>query len=379
MRRFMSALVAIFGTLGAAACGTASYPSTLRVTLEDPSKLFAGQPIRVSVFDPSAGDTRDWAMKFAADMGPDEHYEGKVSSVETRVGNGGKPAKEVWAGLYLPDYREHAWFEIRLAPKDGERYELGARAIAWDGYGPTTAAAEPLRLTVSARADGKAWQLDVTVTLASELPNEQQAAPVTDDLTLELVKAAGAGDLAQAERLLLKGAQINGADAEGRTPVTAATYANQLEMVQLLVQRGADVNLKDRDGLNAFLVSASEVGPGSALLVVMLNGRAKTDMVDPEGNTALARAAKKGHADLVRRLAVAGIPVNSPNIAGHTALEEALLATDCSDAYLQTVEELIRAGADVNRAGVGGRRPKQLALDGGCTEIVVRLEHAGAS
>ena len=375
----MSAVVAIFGAFGAAACGTASYPSTLRVTLEDPAELFAGQPTRVSVFDPSSGDTRDWAMKFAAEIGPDEHYEGKISSVETRIGSGGKPAKEVRAGLYLPDYREHAWYEIRFTPRDGERRDLDAPAIAWDGYAATTAGAEPLRVTVSARAEGKAWQLDVTVTLASELPNEQHAASVSDALTLSLVKAAGEGDLAEAERLLLKGAQINGGDAQGRTAVTAAAYGNQLVMVQLLVQRGADVNLKDRDGLNAFLVSASQVGHESDLLVVMLNGGAKLDVTDALGNTALARAAKNGHADLVRRLGVAGIPVNSSNAAGDTALEEALRAGDCSDAYLQTVDELIRAGADVNRAGVDGRRPKQLALDGGCSDIVAKLERAGAN
>ena len=378
VRRFLPAVVAILGALGAGGCGTASYPSTLRVTVEDPSGLFAGKPFRVSIFDVSSGDTRDWAMKFVAELGPGEQHEGKVSSVETRAGGGGKPAKKVRAGLYLPDYRAHGWYDIQIEPHDGKRQEMDAPAIAWDGYGPTTAGAEPLRVSVSARANGKAWELDVTVTLASELPNEQQAVSVNDELTLELVKAAGAGDVAEAERLLLKGAEINGADGEGRTAVTAAAYGNHVEMAQLLVQRGADVNLKDRNGLNGFLVSTSEVGPGSALLVVMLNGGAKVAAVDAEGNTALIRAAIRGHVDLVRRLAVAGIAVSVSNDAGHTALEAALLAEVCADPYVETVEELIRAGADVNRAGVDGRRPKELALAGRCGGIVGALERAGA-
>jgi ankyrin repeat protein len=110
----------------------------------------------------------------------------------------------------------------------------------------------------------------------------------------------------------------------------------------------------------------------------MLNGGAKVAAVDAEGNTALIRAAMRGHADLVRRLAVAGIAVSVSNDAGHTALEAALLAEVCADPYVETLEELIRAGADVNRAGVDGRRPKELALAGRCGGIVSALERAGA-
>jgi hypothetical protein len=297
MRRISAGIFALLSALGLAGCGTSAYPSTLRVSIEDPAGLFAGEPIKVSVFDASSGDTRDWALRSLGETSAGRPIEATVSSVETRVGGGGKPAKEVRAGIYLPGYRRFGWYELKLQPKEGEEIQVHARFIAWDTH--SAAGVLPLPARVNATADGKAWNLDVTLTLGTERPVEDEAVTATDPVTLDLVKAAAAGDLAEVERLLLKGGLINGADADGRTPLIAAAYESRREVVLHLVQRGADVNLKDRAGVSALLAAAGNAASDSTQVAVILNAGANIHSTDRQGNTALIRAARRGNADIV--------------------------------------------------------------------------------
>jgi hypothetical protein len=377
MRRISSGLAALLGALGLVGCGTAAYSTTLSVTVADPAGILGGGPIRISIFDPRLGDTRDWADRTLTEIAAGEAASGSVSSVETRLGGGGNPAKEVRAGIYLPGYREFGWYELSLSPKAGEQ-QIQARFIAWDGYAPQAIGVEPLAALVTARADGKSWRLAVTITLADHLPDEGSAVTVADDLSLSLVRAAAEGNLPEVQRLLIKGAQINGADGEGRTALIAAAYANQVEVARYLVQSGADVNLKDRRGLSSFLISASEVGPDSALLVVMLNAKAKLDAADPLGNTGLHLAAQKSHADILRRLLANGAQVDARNADRRSALHEAAAVQGCTEAAIETVQLLLRGGADPNLASTDGQRPLDLARPGGCAAIITALTAAGA-
>lgn len=375
MGRISAGVLALLSALGVAGCGTSAYPSTLRVVVEDPAGLFGGEAIAISVFDASSGDTRDWALKTLGQTTAGNPIEATVSSVETRIGTGGSPAREVRAGIYLPDYRRFGWYELKLQPKEGAELQVNARFIAWDNY--SAFGVLPLPVRVTATADGKAWKLDVTVTLGTERPVEDEAVPVTDPLTLDLVKAAAAGNLPEVERLLLKGGQINGADAEGRTPLIAAAYESRREVVLHLVQRGADVNLKDRAGVSAFLAAASNAGSDSVQVAVIMNAGANIHATDGEGNTALIRAARQGNADTVQRLLVFGAEPDTRNTAGLTALQEAA-AGGCEPGHVETVRHLIRGSANPGLALDGTRPPLDLAREAGCAEIVSILEATGA-
>lgn len=378
MRRVFAGLFTLLGTLGLAGCGTAAYPSTFSVVVEDPSGVLPPGPVRLGLFDPGSGDTRDWAEKALGETSPGSPLVATVSSVETRLGGGGKPAKEVRAGIYLPDYRELGWYRLSFEPKGQAEVRLRAPFVAWDGYTAGAAAVPPLELVVRAQSEGKAWKLDLTLILGPERPDEEHAAVVADALTLDLVKAAAAGDLAEVEHLLVKGGQINGGDADGRTPLIAATRARQLDVVRYLTQWGADVNLKDGRGLSAFLLAASEAGPDDSLLVVMLNSGAKLQSADAEGNTSLHLAARLGYSAIARRLLTNAVPVDAANNAGRTALREALLADACTAGHIEVVGLLVNAGADVGRTTPDGRPPLELARAANCPEIVAILEKAGA-
>lgn len=65
------------------------------------------------------------------------------------------------------------------------------------------------------------------------------------------------------EHLLDKGAEINHEDADGRTALSVAALCvpaseGHSSVVSLLLERGSEVDHKDRDGMTPLLVAAFE-------------------------------------------------------------------------------------------------------------------------
>ncbi|KAM6382484.1 myotrophin isoform 3-T3 [Alca torda] len=64
--------------------------------------------------------------------------------------------------------------------------------------------------------------------------------------------AADCGQLEILEFLLLKGADINAPDKHNITPLLSAVYEGHVSCVKLLLSKGADKTVKGPDGLTAF-------------------------------------------------------------------------------------------------------------------------------
>lgn len=62
----------------------------------------------------------------------------------------------------------------------------------------------------------------------------------TAEATAELVRAAADGNVEQARELIDEGADVNGADPNGITPLQAAVGCRQTEMANFLLEQGAD-------------------------------------------------------------------------------------------------------------------------------------------
>jgi hypothetical protein len=63
---------------------------------------------------------------------------------------------------------------------------------------------------------------------------------------LRLHEAATAGDVGEIERLLAAGSPIDAQDADGRTPVMAATLAHRTDAVRALVRRACSTSSGSR-------------------------------------------------------------------------------------------------------------------------------------
>jgi ankyrin repeat protein len=147
--------------------------------------------------------------------------------------------------------------------------------------------------------------------------------------------------------LLERGANINKAEEiDGHTPLLRAIMGGEPEIAAGLVERGADVNRGTEAGFSALMVA---VGGGHSALVSTLVGKgAEVNAKDEDGETALMFAAN-GSAEIARFLIANGADVNIQMDDGWTALMQAVFRGNAGIAGL-----LLDAGADVNNRSVNG-------------------------
>jgi hypothetical protein len=114
-----------------------------------------------------------------------------------------------------------------------------------------------------------------------------------DDLTDDLLAATRKGDLAQVKALLDKGAGVNSKTPYGQTPLFFACDRGYTEIVKLLVDRGADVNVEDTF-YHASALSWAARKDHTDIVKLLLDHGAKSP-----GEVVMA-GAQMGKADLVK-------------------------------------------------------------------------------
>ncbi len=195
---------------------------------------------------------------------------------------------------------------------------------------------------------------------------------------LQLHTAARDGHVPAIERLLAEGLPIDARDADGRTPVMAATVARQIAAVRALVDAEADVDIRDNRLDNPFLYAGAE-GLLDILRIVNEAG-ADPSLTNRFGGVALIPASERGHVEVVRYLlAESDVDVDHVNRLGWTALLEAIVLSDGGPAHQEIVGLLIEHGADVDLADGDGVTPLSHARTRGYAEIVRLLEAEGAT
>jgi ankyrin repeat protein len=97
-------------------------------------------------------------------------------------------------------------------------------------------------------------------------------------------------------------------DGDG-SPLIAASRSGYLDIVTLLLDRGADVNLAVRGDGNP-LIMAARAGHLS-IVQLLLDRGASVDLIVPEDENALIQASGEGHLDVVTLLVSRGADVNA--------------------------------------------------------------------
>jgi ankyrin repeat protein len=198
----------------------------------------------------------------------------------------------------------------------------------------------------------------------------QGCAQHTDMNTLneQLIRAAESGDTAAVLQSLAAGADINVRDARGRTPVMAATHAQQEQTVKALIDAGADINLRDNSLDNPFLYAGAE--GFLDILKLTIAAHADTKLTNRYGGTALIPASERGHVGVVEELLLhTDVDVNHVNNLGWTALLEAIILSDGGERHQQIVQLLVDHGADITIADKNGITPLQHARRRGFSAI----------
>jgi uncharacterized protein len=112
------------------------------------------------------------------------------------------------------------------------------------------------------------------------------------------------------------GVDLNVRNAQGETPLMLAALKGQLAMAEQMIKRGADVN---QNGWTPLHYAAT--GGSTAMVELMLKHHAFVDAESPNGTTPLMMAAQYGSPESLKLLLEAGAQPHQKNQQGLSALE----------------------------------------------------------
>ena len=189
--------------------------------------------------------------------------------------------------------------------------------------------------------------------------------------------AAAKGDAAEIARLIAAGERADPQDAHSRTPLHVAAHFGHQAAAQALLKGGANPNALDAQKYD--IVTIAAVTDDVPMLKLALSGGTNPKAItSPYNGTALIAAAHLGHAEVVRVLIAAGAPLDHVNNLGWTALMESIVLGNGGKAHTDTLEALVKAGANLNIADRRGVTPLGHAKSRGYVTMVRILEAAGA-
>jgi len=154
---------------------------------------------------------------------------------------------------------------------------------------------------------------------------------------------ADAGKLEMLQFMIEKGADINLIDKRyGLSPLFLATFNDHYEVVQALIDAGADWNFRDKDGETVFHATAARGKP--ARVEMLLDMGAGIEMKDGDGRTPLMAATRLGNDDVLLLLLQKGANVNAVDDEGNNALHSAVAAHYTTE----SIRILLEYGIEVN-------------------------------
>lgn len=170
----------------------------------------------------------------------------------------------------------------------------------------------------------------------------------------DLVEAVTDGNLKEVKRLFEKGVDINSLSSGGHTPLSSASFNGSKELVDFLLEKGADANKKTHENTMTLLAIASNF---NYLLIMksLLEYGAKHDQKGTEGKTAFFGVGSSEAMDL---LLEAGANINFLDNHGNSPLLHAIyFQADSSN-----VRALVEKGSDMAIKNSEGYMALDLAL-----------------
>ncbi|KAJ5261352.1 hypothetical protein N7478_011947 [Penicillium angulare] len=214
------------------------------------------------------------------------------------------------------------------------------------------------------------------------------------------IRAAQSGTLEEVEGLIERGCDIEERHAEsGRNALLVAAHCGREDIVDLLISRGARINVKDGSGETALHLAASRghwevigilmeekrlietpnLKGRTALRVaaecgeresvqILLDNNAQVNVRAENEMTALHAVAKRGNSEILQLLVEYGADTQANDGFMMTPLHYA-----CLEGHLEAVKALLIRNADIEAQGRDRKTPLICAAEAGKTQVVEYL------
>uniref|UniRef100_A0AAZ3RH15 Serine/threonine-protein phosphatase 6 regulatory ankyrin repeat subunit A n=1 Tax=Oncorhynchus tshawytscha TaxID=74940 RepID=A0AAZ3RH15_ONCTS len=182
--------------------------------------------------------------------------------------------------------------------------------------------------------------------------------------------AAYLGDAEILELLILSGARVNAKDNKWLTPLHRAVASCSEEAVQVLLKHSADVNARDKNWQTPLHIAAANkaVRCAEALVPLLSN----VNVSDRAGRTALHHAAFSGHLEMVRLLLSRGANINAFDKKDRRAIHWAAYM-----GHIEVVKLLASHGSEVSCKDKKAYTPLHSAASSGMISVVKYLLDLG--
>jgi ankyrin repeat protein len=152
-----------------------------------------------------------------------------------------------------------------------------------------------------------------------------------------LMQAVNHNDITRVKTLIQQGTDVNELDANQDAPLVMAAYKGHTEIVQLLLEAGADVTARD-PGMKATALHAAAYAGRTEAAQLLLQYHIDIDKQGPyNGYTALHDAIWQGHDAIAQLLIDAGANLTLQSHAGETPL--AFAKTKHRQAIVNLIEQ----------------------------------------
>jgi ankyrin repeat protein len=250
-------------------------------------------------------------------------------------------------------------------------FKLCPKAIDW-GWS---------QFITSDRIQQEGFVSDDTLTVRASVTVKSSSVSIDeDDSELYLKCAVEEGDAEAVKLCLEQGAKVNCQFKDDEytplhTACSSGTNTGSMEVLNLLLEKGADGNACNKWSETPLLIAANN-GHRAAVEALLKHG-ADPSLCSEAGWSALTFAAHKGYEDIVVLLLRAGAPVNSlVSEDSSTPLHKACAGSKAG--HLEAVKFLLAGGADVHALNKWRETPLLTAANHGQAGAVEALLNSGA-
>lgn len=191
-----------------------------------------------------------------------------------------------------------------------------------------------------------------------------------------LVRAARNNDPDEVKAQLSAGSSVNSTDGTGTTALHNAAYFGNLEMLKLLMEKGAGIEVKNNRGMTPLLSACGSPFSATDVLDCLIAAGANLKAADNDGRTALIFSIVYQKTDFVKKLLEQDADINQANLYGMTPL-----ALAAGRGNYTIVKLLLDRGARTEKTDRHGLAPLHHAAhsEAGSLGIVKLLLKGGAA